>query len=396
MRNVALFAVCVLGCAAAHAVDLKSLPPNTWVEVKPQIEQPANADEKGTWNNAGWNKLVYDGAGKRVLFYDRWYDAKHGGYTIYGNCLYAFDPLSAKLTPIKIAHWQRIKDQHYRTEPLPENAKEPSPCDRHVYHAFDYAPELKAVFICNGANQAAANGGVKGHDNCANTWRFDFEAHTWTQIASKDHPRNDLEDGMAWCPDTKSIVYAGHGKVWIFDTATGQWRTAKEKLPRTHMGMTVFHDPPRKRMLLVGGGMYGKMDDKGGGFNCVYAFDPIAEKITKLNDSPVPHCRGALAYDGKRDCFFSVANFDSTSGTQAGGMFRYDPKLDAWSEVTCANALPGKKSPDHAWMPLCYDAANDCLWGMVGVNFHVFRYEPGKAAPAPGGNKTPAPKAKGR
>ena len=38
---------------------------------------------------------------------------------------------------------------------LPENDKEPTPCPRHVYHAFEYVPDLKAVFICNGANQTA-------------------------------------------------------------------------------------------------------------------------------------------------------------------------------------------------------------------------------------------------
>jgi parallel beta-helix repeat protein len=69
----------------AAEVDLATLPPNTWVPLEPKTVQPANADERGQRINAGWNKLVYDPDGKRVLFYDRWYDKKHGGTTIYGN-----------------------------------------------------------------------------------------------------------------------------------------------------------------------------------------------------------------------------------------------------------------------------------------------------------------------
>ena len=222
--------------------------------IKPDIVQPANADEQGQWINAGWNKLVYDPDGKRVLFNDRWHDKKHGGTTIYGNCLFSFDPATAKLVPLKLVNWTKTATPSggYRTPPLPENDKEPTPCPRHVYHGFDYVSELKAIFICNGANQSAMlNDKVLGHDLCADTWRYDLEKKTWTKIGSKEHPPNRLEDGMAYCPDIKALVYAGQGKIWIMDLATGEWRKAKTDLPRYHMGMTVFYDAPRKRMLLV-------------------------------------------------------------------------------------------------------------------------------------------------
>jgi hypothetical protein len=348
----------------------QELPPNAWVEVKPRIAQPAAADEKGRWNNAGWNKLVYDAGGRRILFYDRWYDEKHGGYTIYGNSLLSFDPATAALAPLKIAHWQRVRDQHYRTVPLPENAKEPTPCDRHVYHAFELAPDLRAVFIANGANQAAVNGDVKGHDNCADTWRFDLESGKWTRLASKEHPRNDLEDGMAYSPETKSIVYAGHGKLWILDVASGQWRRAKSQLPRSHMGMTVFHDPPRKSMLLVGGGSYDKWQTKAGGFNKVYAFDPVTEALSELSESPTAWCRGALAYDSKRDLFFGVNHFKGEGVEQPGGMFAYDPKKDAWRAVKQEKEIAFQRT---TWLPICYDAANDRLWAIHGESFWTFR-----------------------
>ncbi len=172
------------GAPPAGAMDLTKLPPNTWVELKYTTEQPSDhPDAKGQWRPVGWNKLVYDPDGKRVLFYDRWVDKKHGGLTIYGNCLFAFDPAAATVKPIKIDNWtvKRLETGGYRTVSLPENDKEPTPCPRHVYHAFEYVPDLKAVFISNGANQSAMlrAGKVVGHELCTDTWRLDLRSNKW-------------------------------------------------------------------------------------------------------------------------------------------------------------------------------------------------------------------------
>src|SRR5262245_42915682 len=178
--------IVLLGFASAsNAQDLAKLPPNTWVELKYTTEQVSDhPDEIGQWRPVGWNKLVYDPDGKRVLFYDRWVDKKHGGLTIYGNCLFAFDPSTAKVKPIKIDHWgvKRLETGGYRTVALPENDKEATPCPRHVYHAFEYVPSLKAVFISNGANQSAMKDGkVVGHELCTDTWRLDLQSKQWTR-----------------------------------------------------------------------------------------------------------------------------------------------------------------------------------------------------------------------
>lgn len=374
--RTALAALCVLAAAAPASAQFPALPANTWVPIKPQTVQPADPAEKGQWMNVGWNKLVYDPDAKRVLFYDRWHDKKHGGYTIYGNCLFSLDPATAKLTPLKIDNWSRRPEGGgYRTILLAENDKEPTPCPRHVYHGFDYVSDLKAVFISNGANQTAMLGGtLLGHDLCADTWRFDLAAGRWAKIDSKEHPRNSLEDGMAYCPDIKSIVYAGHGKLWILDLAAGQWHKAKQDLPRNHMGMAVFYDAPRKRMLLVGGGSYDRWHTKAGGFNTVYAFDPKTEAVTRLADCPTALCRAGMAHDLKRDLWLAVAVLKGEKVEQPSGMFCWDPVKDAWHEVKPANAIPATRG----WMPLCWDRDRDCFIGMERETFHAFRYEPGK------------------
>jgi hypothetical protein len=355
-----------------QAPDLSKIPPGTWTAIKPIPRQPDAPEENGHWMNVGWNKLVWDPAGKRVLFYDRWYDRKHGGYSIYGNCLFSFDPATAQLVPLAIDHWRKEERPGggYRTVAGPDEASSPTPCSRHVYHGFDLVGSMGSVYLSNGANQSAwTDEGRSGHDLCANTWAFDLGKKAWTRLESKTHPPNHLEDGMAWSPETNSIVYAGHGKLWILDLTTGQWREAKEKLPRYHMGMVVVYDGPRKRMLLAGGGDYDHWKTKAGGFNTLYAFDPRTETLARLSDCPTALCRAGLVHDSKRDLFFTVAAFKGEGIEQPSGLFRYDPKKDQWSQAGEEATLP----LENGWMPLCYDAAHDLLVGMVRESFWTYR-----------------------
>jgi hypothetical protein len=49
-------------------------------------------------------------------------------------------------------------------------------------------------------------------------------------------------------------------------------------------------------------------------------------------------------------------------------------QADAWREIKSANPVP----LGQGWMPLCYDAGNDCLIGMAGTTFYAFRHRPEK------------------
>jgi hypothetical protein len=376
----------VLGAASVQPADgqssLVKLPANTWVEIKYATVQPADPAEKGRYAAQGWNKLVYDPDGKRVLFYDRWIDKKHGGYTIYGNCLFGFDPAAAKLTPIKIDHWTKMEPKQggYRTLALPENDDEPTPCPKHVYHAFEYVPQLKAVFTCNGANQTALrkDGKLVGHDLCDGMWRLDLTTKRWNEIGKDGCPPNRLDDSMAYCPDIHALIYAGFNhQLWIFDLAKNQWRKVKQNLPtRTSMGQTVFYDPTHKRMLILGGGQLDAWTrGKAEAFRELWAFDPKTETVARLADAPTALYSSHLAYDSKRQLFVAIADYNKRE--QPSGMFCYDPKKNAWHEIKPANPIPPHTSW-FGWMQLCYDAHDDCFIGKIREKFYAFRYEPAK------------------
>jgi len=366
-----------------RAADLARMPPNTWIPIRYKTEQLAGSREKGMFAPQGWNKLVYDPDGKRVLFYDRWIDKKHGGWTIYGNCLFALDPAAGTLTPVKVDNWSKkdTKQGGYRTFALPENDKEPTPSPRHVYHAFVYASALKSLFICNGANQTilAKDGKLVGHDMCDGAWRLDLRTKKWSRINSPTKaPPNVLDDAMDYCPDTNSLIYAGSNRqIWILDLKTNRWRKAKQSPPtRAACGQTIFYDPTTRRMLIVGGGQLDAWKKgKAKAFYELYIFDPKTETVRKAADCPTAFYSTHMAYDSKHRLFVAVVLFNGKE--HPSGMFCYDPKKDKWHEIKPKNAIPPYRSW-FGWMKLCYDSHNDCLVGMTGDKFYAFRYVPAK------------------
>ncbi|MDB5337445.1 MAG: hypothetical protein JWN70_3064 [Planctomycetaceae bacterium] len=375
---IGLSLVFSLPCPAISA-DLQDLPSNTFVEIKTHTDQPADPAEKGQYARQGWNKILYDPDGHRVLLYDRWIDKKHGGYTIYGNCLFALDPASGALNPRKMDNWTKVdtKEGGYRTLALPENRTEPTPCPRHVYHAFEYVPNQKAIYLCNGANQTVLDleGKLVGHDECDGAWKLNLKTNQWSRIKSAMTPVNRLDEAMAYSPEANALVYsAADGQIWFLDLDQGHFRKSKESPPkRTAMGRTIFHDPQRKRMILAGGGALDAWT-KGPApeFREIYAFDPVTESVTRLADAPTALYSSHLAYDSKRDLFFAVAVFNK--GEQPSGMFAYDPANKTWLEVKTTNAIPPHNNW-FGWMQMCYDSDHDCLICKVNEKFFAFRYE---------------------
>ncbi|MHC4917021.1 MAG: Kelch repeat-containing protein [Planctomycetota bacterium] len=354
-RVLAALFLCLLGLpAAAGQVNFNSMPPNTWVPLKYTVDQPRGGGkgEQGHWSPAGWNKVVYDPLGKRVLFYDRWHDKKHGGYTIYGNCLFGFDPASCRVAPLKIDNWTKIDaGGGYRTVELPENAKEPTPCPRHVLDAFEIVPKLNSIFICNGLNQSGMkNGKLLGSELLKDTWRLDVGKGAWTQVKSAQHPRISASTAMTYCQDVNSMVYVSDRQIWLLNLATGAWRKSGSTVPTGGFGQTVTYDPPRKRVLIKGG-ITAAFDVKppAGGYkdDCcqkMYAFDPRSGKVTRLADCPTPQWFAPASYDSKRDIFI-VANVMKDWGETTNPT----PSCNAWC----------------GWVLMCYDASRDCHVAMV-------------------------------
>ena len=199
ISGTVLFAAVLSAPARAGAADLAKLPANTWVRVKPRYVLPPS---KGRHFPMSWNKLVYDSTGKRLIYVDRWYDKVRRG-TIYANAVLAFDAVGDTVTCLKLNNWKKQDaGGGYKTVPLPENEKDPTPVDRHPYGCVAFVPEENSIYISGGANQTAPG----NHATARDTWKFELTKRKWSRIKSKIEPPNGLDDCMAYDAKNKVIV----------------------------------------------------------------------------------------------------------------------------------------------------------------------------------------------
>ncbi len=338
--------------AEGSAVDLGNLPLNTWIRVRPEYKAPPDG---GRHVPHSWNKLVYDPVGQQAVYMDRWSDSQRGN-TIYANAVMTFDAAANKVECLKVGNWKRVAREEggYRTVPMPENADDPTPCDRHPYGNLAFVPHQNAVYLSAGANRTALVDGTRGHRHCRDTWRFDLETRVWTLIESEQNPPQRLEEAMEYDAASRVIValVRGGAQTWLLDVDTGQWRNAEARNnPNSGMGAAMTYDSKRERVMVFGGG--GK---DGGAWNDphrhVYAYSVEDNAWTRLADASVPVRAMGAAYDSKRDIVLVHAG----CGRHPFFFGFYNPETDDWHAIH----LPDDAElPAPRWHGLVYDAAHD-------------------------------------
>jgi hypothetical protein len=377
--EVAALVAAGAGAASRPAVrvDLADLPGNTWVEVKPKYEGAPNGGQVFPmgWNNKG----AYDPQSGRVLVFERWYDEVRKG-TIYANAVLAYDPATNVCTVLKVNNWKKVDTNGYRTAPMPENAADPTPVDRHPLGSVAVATDRNALYLVNGLNQTAPG----NHPN--DTWAFDLTKRTWTQVAArgpgKPHPPNVTCDVMTCDPQNKVLVLftsAGEGtQTWLLDPAKGEWKAQ----PRDESAKGVLVqaagiacDSKRGLVVCFGGG---RQFDTASGTLLTYSV--AQNRWTRLKDCPAKIAAPGFDYDSKHDVFLAIIR---------GATWAYSPERDEWTEVAKTGV------PTSAWKSITYNAAHDVFVYQGGTwdkpLWMLFRYAPPGSAAA----SAPAERPKG-
>jgi hypothetical protein len=376
----------VRAARTAAVVFMADMPLNTWVRVKPKYVGPP---EGGRHRPAGWNKLVYDPVGKRMLYMDRWSTGTRG-HSIYANAVMAFDVVANTVTCLKLTNWKRQSRAGggYRTVPLAANKEEPTPCDRHPYGNLAFVADRNSLYLSTGANRSALRGSLRGQSVTRDTWRYDCGEAEWVQVdESKTKPPGGLEDAMAYDAAHKVIVRICRGRAtWLLDVQTDRWRDAKAKNnPGSGMGAAMCYDSKRERVMVFGGG--GK---HGAAWNAphpeCYAYSVEDNAWTLLADAPVPVRAMGAAYDPKRDVVLIHA------GRKRNPYFSgiYDPAKNEWRRL---NLPDDAKRPVPRWHTLAYDVVHDVYVRASASSgrpeWWLFRPDLSKAVPVrarPGGN----------
>ncbi len=361
------------GCASDAGVGEAGaivLAANTWVELPSTYVLPPSA---GYHSPMGWNTLLYDCLGRRMLVWDRWYDSVRLG-SIYANAVLAYDPVARSASVLKLSNWTVGTGG---TLELPANATDPTPVDRHPYRGVAFVPHQNAIYLTNGANSSAP----RMHDSAEDTWRFDLTSGAWTRVASTRHPPNVLDDCMAYDASVNKIIYVAHDSatatyLWTMDPDAGQWNLVPVSgpAPARQGGCTLTYDPVRRRTV-----MYGGYYNYGVPVSNAWAFDARTNTWTQLTSAPVPAYTPGLAYNSRHDVFLvNVAEMSEGSWPAVPSrMFVYDPVENAWTEIA---APAGTRWPQIRNATVAYDPLNDVLIALAGSSgdpkWYAFRYVP--------------------
>ncbi|MFH1105555.1 MAG: kelch repeat-containing protein [Actinomycetota bacterium] len=175
----------------------------------------------------------------------------------------------------------------------------------------------------------------------ADTWAYDIEAGTWTQVVTAQAPEPRTCHQMVTDPDT-GLIYMfggelglsrGMADLWTFDLERGSWtliESTGSSAPGAIWSHQMVYEPNSGLILVIGGaGIQTVQTGAGtttnvGPLDGVWAFDPKTNKWESRKPMPYPlgmHAAVALG-DGR----VLVHGFGAT--------LTYDVATDAWTDLT--------------------------------------------------------------
>ena len=366
----------VIGLAATPAHAVISIPSNVWVK-QPTPTQVTLPNFTGTFQARGWNHILYDTVGKRMVLYDGYMDASRP-YSIYANALWTYDPLANQLSLEKVSNWARINGV---TVPLTQNVTDPTPWDRHSYACIVYVPEKNRLYMWAGANSSITNGYI------GDTWTYDFASKTWREIVTAFHPWTVFEQTMTYDPNVHRLVLYGGGEssyqngdqAWLFNVDTETWEeSSTPSAPPARMSQSMVFDPVRRVSWVFGGGPYPNPG------NQLWTFDASArvwQQITAQGPTPPARRFGAMAYDSRHDLVLLWGGITSSSaGLNDTWIFR--PATRTWQQVFPATSPPTDPITNNE--DVAYDPDDDVFILHKNGDFWLYRYASSSDGVAPG------------
>lgn len=180
-----------------------------------------------------------------------------------------------------------------------------------------------------------------GHS--AETWAYDFNANTWTNMVPSSNPQERGSHGMTYDSGSDRVILFGgntnfgrSNDTWAYDFNADTWTLMNPETkpsPRGDFAMT--YDAESDRVILFGG-YDGAYDDE------MWAYDLEADAWTRMSPGTGParmsHAR--MAYDAESD---RVILFGGWNGFSAEtDTWAYDFNADTWTRLSPSNAPPGK------------------------------------------------------
>ncbi|MBI4416757.1 MAG: fibronectin type III domain-containing protein [Euryarchaeota archaeon] len=220
-----------------------------------------------------------------------------------------------------------------------------APSPRAAYPAMAYHSGADRIILFGGQARDAAGDPVANGE----TWAYDYNANTWTNVNPTGAPSPRFSHGMAYDAESDRVILFGgftgnyNGETWAYHLQTNTWtnmRPATAPSPRSGMGMA--YDAESDRVILFGG-YRGVFDGE------TWAYDYNANTWTNVNPSGAPASRipYQLVYHDAADVMILFGGF---SGVFRDDTWAYDDETNTWTNVN-----PPTHPAGRSWHGMAYD-----------------------------------------
>jgi N-acetylneuraminic acid mutarotase len=171
------------------------------------------------------------------------------------------------------------------------------------------------------------------------TWSFDVRQHVWTQLDPAEAPGIGNYHLMAYDPvSDRMILFGGsgpgdrpYGETWGYDFNADTWTNLQPKTsPPARYYSDMTYDPRQRRMVLFGGtSEWGSAT-----FDDTWTYDPSTNEWTEVDTSgPSVRAWHSIAHD---DASGKIVLFGGgrTRENYQGDTWLFDPESNAWQDVT--------------------------------------------------------------
>ncbi|ANM31265.1 hypothetical protein ABI59_19340 [Acidobacteria bacterium Mor1] len=330
---------------AAGALAAVDIPANTWVQVTPTVDL---AGQGGQYHERGWSTMIYSTVLGEMVSYEGYRNGGTHTGTIYSQAIWSYDVAANRVTLRKVNNWTTPGDGNNNTSPLPENAGDPTPSDRHPYRGMAEVPSRNGMYLWGGANRTLGSHPI-------DTWRFNFGQSDWTQLISGANSNLPVmvESQMAYDPQNDRLILYGHasngnGGTWLYSFQNNSWSGPFNEGAGVVKAGEMVWDPVRNRMLLIGGSF-------ATGGSSLYAYENGSWNLIQVQNQPPPRRMMGFAYDSRNDIFLLFGGKVASSSDVLNDTWAFLPDDNRWVQMTPSAVPTG--SPAHVDMD--YDPGED-------------------------------------
>ena len=232
-------------------------------------------------------------------------------------------------------------------------------------HGMAYDAVSDRVILFGGAQVQGTVLGIIYDD----TWAYDFNTNSWTEMNPAASPNPRANHAMAYDAQSDRVISFGGsfqgigdlGDTWVYDFNSNAWTDMSATPSPTHRGdQQMVYDARSDRGILFGGitgelGNFTRYDE-------TWAYDFDTNAWTQLSPSTQPDAVFcfAIAYDAESD---RVIHIGEGSGL-LGDTGAYDYNTDTWT-----NMNPAPRPAVQEYFEMAYDAGSDrvILFGPNGT-----------------------------